>query len=117
MLKLRSYRRRSRSRTRKIKKKWSTIEALVGSDKSLAMVAKEIVEHFENRIAALDGKAMIVCMSRRICVKLYDELTMLRPEWHSADDNAGVIKVVMTGAASDSQDWQHHIRNKRDVTI
>jgi type I restriction enzyme R subunit len=97
----------------RFKKKWSTIEALVGSNKRLAMVAKDIVEHFENRVAALDGKAMIVCMSRRICVKLYDELIKLRPEWHSADDNAGVIKVVMTGAASDSQEWQQHIGNKK----
>lgn len=97
----------------RFKKKWSTIEALVGSDKRLAMVAKDIVEHFENRVAALDGKAMIVCMSRRICVKLYNEIIKLRPEWHSADDNAGVIKVVMTGAASDSQEWQQHIGNKK----
>ncbi len=97
----------------RFKKKWSTIEALVGSDKRLAMIAKDIVEHFENRVAALDGKAMIVCMSRRICVKLYDEIIKLRPEWHSADDNAGVIKVVMTGAASDSQEWQQHIGNKK----
>lgn len=97
----------------KFKKKWSTIEALVGSDKRLTMIAKDIVEHFENRVAALDGKAIIVCMSRRICVKLYDELIKLRPEWHSVDDNAGVIKVVMTGAASDSQEWQQHIGNKK----
>ncbi|VVC76422.1 Type-1 restriction enzyme R protein [Aquicella siphonis] len=97
----------------RFKKKWSTIEALVGSDKRLAMVAKDIVEHFENRIAALDGKAMIVCMSRRICVKLYDEIIRLRPSWHSSDDKEGVIKVVMTGAASDSQEWQQHIGSKK----
>ena len=97
----------------RFKKKWSTIEALVGSDKRLSMVAKDIVEHFENRIAALDGKAMIVCMSRRICVKLYDEIIRLRPDWHSSDDNEGVIKVVMTGAASDSQEWQQHIGSKK----
>lgn len=97
----------------RFKKKWSTIEALVGSDKRLAMVAKDIVEHFENRVAALAGKAMIVCMSRRICVKLYDEIIKLRPDWHSSDDNEGVIKVVMTGAASDSQEWQQHIGSKK----
>jgi type I restriction enzyme R subunit len=97
----------------RFKKKWSTIEALVGSDKRLSMVAKDIVEHFENRIAALDGKAMIVCMSRRICVKLYDEIIRLRPDWYSSDDNEGVIKVVMTGAASDSQEWQQHIGSKK----
>lgn len=96
----------------RFKKKWSTVEALVGSDKRLALVAKDIVAHFEDRVAALDGKAMIVCMSRRICVKLYDEIVKLRPDWHSADDNAGVVKIVMTGAASDPQEWQQHIGNK-----
>lgn len=65
-----------------------------------------MVTHFEDRVAALDGKAMAVCMSRRICVKLYDEIVKLRPEWHSADDNAGAVKIVMTGAASDPQEWQ-----------
>lgn len=97
----------------RFKKKWSTIEALVGSDKRLAMVAKDMVEHFENRVAGLDGKAMIVCMSRRICVKLYDEIVKLRPDWHSEDDNRGVIKVVMTGAASDPPEWQQHIGSKK----
>lgn len=96
----------------RFKKKWSTVEALVGSDKRLALVAKDMVAHFEDRVAALDGKAMVVCMSRRICVKLYDEIVKLRPDWHSADDNAGAIKIVMTGAASDPQEWQQHIGNK-----
>lgn len=96
----------------RFKKKWSTVEALVGSDKRLALVAKDMVSHFEDRVAALDGKAMVVCMSRRICVKLYDEIIKLRPEWHSSDDKAGAVKVVMTGAASDPQAWQQHIGNK-----
>ena len=96
----------------RFKKKWSTVEALVGSDKRLVLVAKDMVDHFENRVAALDGKAMGVCMSRRICVKLYDEIIQLRPDWHSLDDNAGAIKIVMTGAASDPQEWQQHIGNK-----
>lgn len=96
----------------RFKKKWSTVEALVGSDKRLALVAKDMVAHFEDRVAALDGKAMVVCMSRRICVKLYDEIVKLRPHWHSADDNAGAVKIVMTGAASDPQEWQQHIGNK-----
>lgn len=74
---------------------------MVGSDKRLALVAKDMVSHFEDRVAALDGKAMVVCMSRRICAKLYDEIVKLRPDWHSADDNAGAIKIVMTGAASE----------------
>ncbi|MCX7627436.1 MAG: type I restriction endonuclease subunit R, partial [Methylophilaceae bacterium] len=94
------------------KQKWATVEALVGSDKRLKQVAADIVQHFEARVAALDGKAMIVCMSRRICVKLYDEIVKLRPHWHSADDNAGAIKIVMPGAASDPPEWQPHIGNK-----
>ncbi|MBS3964448.1 MAG: type I restriction endonuclease subunit R [Methylomonas sp.] len=96
----------------RFKKKWSTVEALVGSDKRLALVAKDMVAHFEDRVAALDGKAMVVCMSRRICAKLYDEIVKLRPDWHSTDDNAGAVKIVMTGAASDPQEWQQHIGNK-----
>ncbi|MFQ6403727.1 type I restriction endonuclease subunit R [Methylophilus sp. 'Pure River'] len=96
----------------RLKKKGSTIEALVGSDKRLALVAKDMVAHFEDRVAALDGKAMVVCMSRRICVRLYEEIKKLRPDWHSDDDNAGAIKIVMTGAASDPKEWQQHIGNK-----
>ena len=94
------------------KQKWATVEALVGADKRLQQVAADIVEHFESRVVALDGKAMVVCMSRRICVKLYDEIIKLRPDWHSTDDSAGVVKIVMTGAASDPQEWQQHIGNK-----
>ncbi len=96
----------------KLKAKWATVEKLVGSDKRLALVAKDLVAHFEDRLAALDGKAMVVCMSRRICVALYDEIVKLRPDWHSADDNAGLVKIVMTGAASDPPEWQQHIGNK-----
>lgn len=99
------------------KQKWSTVEALVGSDKRIRMVADDMLRHFEDRVAALDGKAMAVCMSRPICVRLYDELARLRPEWHSNDDNAGAIKVVMTGDASDPQAWQMHIggKSRRDL--
>ncbi len=96
----------------RFKQKWSTVEALVGSDKRLALVAEDMVAHFEDRVAALNGKAMIVCMSRRICVKLYDEIIKLRLDWHSAEDSAGAIKIVMTGDASDPQEWQPHIGNK-----
>ncbi len=103
----------SESEQERFKKKWSTVEALVGSDKRLALVAKDMVTHFENRVAALDGKAMVVCMSRRICVKLYDEIVKLRPDWHSQDDAGGEVKIVMTGAASDPQEWQQHIGNKK----
>ncbi|GHU08633.1 DEAD/DEAH box helicase [Betaproteobacteria bacterium] len=96
----------------KLKAKWATVEKLVGSDKRLALVAKDLVAHFEDRVAALDGKAMVVCMSRRIAVALYDEIVKLRPDWHSTDDGAGALKIVMTGAASDPPQWQQHIGNK-----
>jgi type I restriction enzyme R subunit len=93
----------------RLKRKWASVEALVGSEKRLTLVAEDLVKHFEDRVAALDGKAMIVCMSRRICVDLYDAIVKIRPLWHSDDDEAGVIKVVMTGAASDPPAWQAHI--------
>lgn len=92
--------------------KWAQLEAIVGNEKRVAHVAKDIVNHFENRLEALDGKGMIVCMSRRICVELYDAIIALRPEWHSEDDTQGFLKVVMTGSASDPADWQQHIRSK-----
>jgi type I restriction enzyme R subunit len=93
----------------RLKRKWASVEALVGSEKRLTLVAEDLVKHFEDRVAALDGKAMIVCMSRRIYVALYDAIVKLRPQWHSDDDEAGAIKVVMTGAASDPPAWQAHI--------
>ena len=96
----------------KLKRKWANVEAVVGAEKRLRLVAKDLAEHFENRIVGMDGKAMIVCMSRRICVALYDELIELRPEWHSDEDKSGVIKIVMTGAASDPKEWQQHIGGK-----
>ena len=99
-------------RKEKLKSKWAQLEAVVGAEKRLALVARDIVEHFEQRLEAMDGKAMIVCMSRRICVELYRELVKLRPAWHDEDDARGAIKVVMTGSASDPADWQPHIRNK-----
>jgi type I restriction enzyme R subunit len=101
----------------KIKQRWATVEALVGSDKRLSMVAEDLVRHFEARIGAVEGKAMIVCMSRRICVALYRKIVELRPGWHSDDDAEGMIKVVMTGSAADHQDWQPHIgtKSRRDL--
>jgi type I restriction enzyme R subunit len=93
----------------RLKRKWASVEALVGSEKRLALVAEDLVKHFEDRLAALDGKGMIVCMSRRICVALYDAIVKLRPQWHSDDDETGAIKIVMTGAASDPPAWQTHI--------
>jgi len=99
-------------RKEKLKSKWAQLEAIVGAERRLALLAKDIVEHFETRIEALDGKAMIVCMSRRICVELYQQIVRLRPQWQHEDDDQGAIKVVMTGSASDPVDWQSHIRNK-----
>lgn len=96
----------------RLKSKWAQLEAVVGASDRVRLVARDLVEHFEQRLAAMDGKAMVVCMSRRICVDLYNAIVALRPGWHSQDDEQGVLKVVMTGAASDPLDWQQHIRNK-----
>ena len=96
----------------RLKRRWANVEAVVGTKKRLGLVAGDIVKHFENRVVGMDGKAMVVGMSRRICVALYDEIIKLRPEWHSDDEASGVIKVVMTGAASDPQEWQQHIGGK-----
>ena len=82
------------------------------AENRVRQIAQDIVDHFEQRLEALDGKAMVVCMSRRICVGLYNELVQLRPDWHDADDATGNIKVIMTGSASDPPEWQQHIRNK-----
>jgi len=100
-------------RKEKLKTKWAQLEAIVGAPPRLRMVAGDIVNHFERRLEALDGKAMIVCMSRRIAVDIYNEIVRLRPQWHHEDDDKGVIKVVMTGSASDPPEWQPHIRNKQ----
>jgi type I restriction enzyme R subunit len=99
-------------RKEKLKTKWAQLEAVVGSPKRLAIVARDIVDHFEKRLEAMNGKAMVVCMSRRICVELYREIVKLRPGWAAEDDKEGALKVVMTGSASDPTDWQTHIRNK-----
>jgi type I restriction enzyme R subunit len=99
-------------RKEKLKSKWAQLEAIVGAEKRLQIVAQDIALHFEKRLDAMDGKAMVVCMSRRICVELYRELVRLRPGWAHDDDDKGALKVVMTGSASDPPDWQAHIRNK-----
>lgn len=96
----------------KLKSKWARMEAIVGSQTRIKRVAKDLVNHFEERLDALDGKGMVVCMSRRICIELYQEIIKLRPEWHHDDDDQGLVKVVMTGSATDPLDWQPHIRNK-----
>jgi len=99
-------------RKEKLKSKWAQLEAIVGSETRVRLVARDLVDHFENRLAAMEGKAMVVVMSRRIAVELYRELAALRPAWHSEDDEKGALKVVMTGSASDPLEWQPHIRNK-----
>ena len=95
-----------------LKTKWAQLEAVVGADNRVRQIAEDILEHFDARLEQMDGKAMVVCMSRRICVELHKELVRLRPEWEDADDTKGEIKVVMTGSASDPVDWQKHIRGK-----
>ena len=95
-----------------LKTKWAQLEAVVGADNRVRQIAEDILEHFDARREQMDGKAMIVCMSRRICAELYKELVKLRPEWEDNDDTKGEIKVVMTGSASDPVDWQKHIRSK-----
>ncbi len=99
----------------KLKREWAATEALVGDDKRLQQVAEDLVGHWAMRLEAMDGKAMIVCMSRRIAVAMYDKLVSLRPDWASDHDGEGVLKVVMTGSASDPQPYQKHIRGKRSL--
>ncbi|QDU87948.1 Type-1 restriction enzyme R protein [Pirellulimonas nuda] len=104
----------------KLKTKWAALEALVGDPKRIALIASDLVAHFEKRLEAMDGKAMVVCMSRRICVDLYNALIAIRPDWAGAEnDNPEtergrdcVVKVVMTGSADDGPEWQPHIRSK-----
>ena len=99
-------------RKERLKTKWAQLEAIVGAENRVKQVAQDIVDHFEQRLEVLEGKAMVVCMSRRICVDLYNQLVCLRPEWHEDDEAKGSIKVVMTGSASDPPEWQPHVRNK-----
>ncbi len=99
-------------RKEKLKSRWAQLEAIVGSEKRLKLVARDIVEHFDKRLDAMEGKAMVVCMSRRICMDLYDEIVKLRPSWYHVDDDKGALKVVMTGNASEGPRVAGHARNK-----
>ncbi|MDP2768821.1 MAG: type I restriction endonuclease subunit R [Giesbergeria sp.] len=92
-----------------LKSRWAALEKVVGATPRIASVAADLVAHFEERNKAQDGKAMVVAMSRDICVHLYDEIVRLRPDWHSADPEQGAIKVVMTGSASDKALLRAHI--------
>ena len=95
-----------------LKTKWAALEKVVGAETRLKLIAADLVKHWEARLEVMDGKALIVCMSRRICVELYEQLVKLRPEWHAADDEQGAIKVVMTGSADDGPKIAGHARNK-----
>ena len=105
----------------KLLNKWAALEAVVGDSDRIGVIAADLVAHFEKRLEAMDGKAMVVCMSRRICVELHDAIVKLRPDWAGAagDDPEAerkgntVVKVVMTGSATDGPDWQKHIRTKQ----
>ena len=99
-------------RKEKLKTKWAQLEAIVGSEHRIELIANDLVKHFEERLEVMDGKAMVVTMSRRIAVDLYAAIAKLRPEWTGEGDEQGAMKVVMTGSASDPLEYQPHIRNK-----
>ena len=102
---------------KKLKTKWAKLEAIVGSHANIEQLAQDIVDHFENRTKTFRGKGMIVCMSRKICADLYDAIIKLRKEWHNDEDTKGILKVVMTGTASDPENFQPHIRTKNNRKI
>ncbi len=97
----------------KLKSDWARVEAIVGSDTRIKQIAKDIVKHFEARQQLIEGKAMVVCMSRRICVELHNEIAKIRPKWTHKEDDKGLMKIIMTGSASDGPEWQQHIRDKK----
>ncbi|NLO28055.1 MAG: DUF3387 domain-containing protein, partial [Actinobacteria bacterium] len=96
----------------KLKTRWAQLEAMVGTEHRLALIARDLVEHFERREEILEGKAMVVCMSRRICLDLHDQIMKLRPDWFHDDDEKGALKVIMTGSASEGPRYAAHSRNK-----
>ncbi|MFT3844082.1 MAG: type I restriction endonuclease subunit R [Lacibacter sp.] len=103
--------------TQKAKAKWAQLEALIGSENRIKNIAKDIVTHFAQRQEVFEGKAMIVCMSRRIAADLYEAIKALKPEWHSDDLNKGVIKVVMTSASSDGSVISKHHTTKEQRRV
>lgn len=92
--------------------KVTRLESIVGSKERLEIIAKDIVTHYEDRAATFKGKALVVCMTRNVAVKLYNEIIAIRPEWHTESDDTGKIKVIMTGSSSDEEFLRPHIRNK-----
>ena len=101
------------SQQAKLKSHWAALEKVVGAEPRISSVAADLVIHFEERNNAQDGKAMVVAMSREICVHLYNEIIRLRPDWHSDDPEQGAIKIVMTGSASDKALLRHHIHSSQ----
>jgi type I restriction enzyme R subunit len=98
----------------KLQSKWARLEAMVGTEKRIQKVAEDLLAHFDHRLAVMDGKGLIVCMSRRICVDMYNAIVKLKPGWHSSDDSQGNIKIVMTGSITDAPSWRSHIRAKTE---
>jgi len=99
-------------RKEKLKTRWAQLEAVVGSKNRIKLIARDLVDHFEKRRAAMEGKGMVVCMSRRICMELHDEIVRLRPGWYHFEDSKGTIKVVMTGNPSEGPRVSQHARTK-----
>jgi len=99
----------------KAKSRWARLEAMVGSEKRISLVAQDLIEHFENRLSVMDGKGMVVAMSRRIAVDLYNEIIKSRPHWHSDDNSKGILKIVMTGSAADPLKYQPHLRSEHEL--
>lgn len=97
----------------RLKTRWGRVEAVVGARPRIKQIAADLVTHWEARRAQLTGKAMVVCMSRRICAELYEEIVALRSDWHSDDDTTGTIKVVITGSAADGPELARHVRSKQ----
>jgi len=97
-------------RKEELKSKWAKLEKLIGHPERIRKIAKDIVDHFTDRQLGMPGKGIIVCMSRRICVDLYNEIIKIKQEWHNKDDNKGYLKVIMTGSSADKLEWQDHIR-------
>ncbi len=98
---------------RRLQDKWTSMEAVIGSEKRLADLARDLVEHWEARSAQLAGKALVVGFSRRICIALYHQIAKLRPDWHSDDDTDGRVKVVITGSAAEGPEFAPHVRSKQ----
>lgn len=96
----------------KLQSKWARLEALVGAETRIQKIAEDILQHFDQRLNAMDGKGLIVCMSRRICVEMYNAIIKQNPHWHNSDDNQGAIKIIMTGTITDDPAWRPHIRGK-----